>query len=155
MTGSEIRVDGGYCAIWRPDLSKLDWLCFNELNALRHNSSFFSMSTTSGAGQAQPPSKTYDFTKRKRWADLLLTELVDNIPFILSVAGKILYCGNAVTELLGWKDVELLDINFMQLVDCAFVYLKFFGYLPWLIFLVYISQRPGTLSVRIQPVTAD
>jgi len=48
---------------------------------------------------------------------LLLTELVDNIALILSVGGKILYCGNAVTELLGWRDVELVDVDFVNLVD--------------------------------------
>ena len=78
------------------------------------------MSTTSAAGQSQAQAKTqqtYDFTKRKRWADLLLTELVDNIVLILSVSGKILYCGNAVTELLGWRDVDLVDLDFVNLVD--------------------------------------
>ncbi|KAF9527038.1 hypothetical protein CPB83DRAFT_857045 [Crepidotus variabilis] len=85
------------------------------------------MSTTTGgavAGPSNPSSAigksaqpAYDFTKRKRWADLLLTELVDNIVFVLSPTGKILYCGNAVTELLGWRDVELVDLNFIDLVD--------------------------------------
>jgi PAS domain-containing protein len=78
------------------------------------------MSTTSAAVQSQAQEKTqqtYDFTKRKRWADLLLTELADNIVLILSVSGKILYCGNAVTELLGWRDVDLIDVDFVTLVD--------------------------------------
>jgi hypothetical protein len=85
------------------------------------------MSTTSVAGQSQAQAKTqqqtYDFTKRKRWADLLLTELVDNIALILSVSGKILYCGNAVTELLGWRDVDLVDVDFVNLVDGKGFYL--------------------------------
>lgn len=78
------------------------------------------MSTTSAAGPSQDqakPQQTFDFTKKKRWADLLLTELVDNIVLVLSVGGKILYCGNAVTELLGWRDVELIDVDFVNLVD--------------------------------------
>lgn len=77
-------------------------------------------STNATVGQPQTQSKpqpTFDFTKRKRWADLLLTELVDNIVFVLSTQGKILYCGHAVTELLGWKEIELLDIYFLELVD--------------------------------------
>jgi len=79
------------------------------------------MSTTTtapgvAAAAGQSP-QTYDFTKRKRWADLLLTELVDNIALVLSVSGKILYCGKAVTELLGWRDVDLVDVDFVNLID--------------------------------------
>ena len=92
------------------------------LNTLRHNhlSSLSMSSTNATAGQSQTQSKpqlTFDFTKRKRWADLLLTELVDNIVFVLSTQGRILFCGHAITELLGWKEVDLLDINFYELVD--------------------------------------
>ncbi|KAF9482824.1 GATA-domain-containing protein [Pholiota conissans] len=60
---------------------------------------------------------TYEFSKRKRWGDLLLSELVDDVAFILSPKYKILYCGPAVTELLGWRNVDLTDLEFTNLVD--------------------------------------
>ncbi|KDR81724.1 hypothetical protein GALMADRAFT_239880 [Galerina marginata CBS 339.88] len=66
-------------------------------------------------GIKSPPA--YEFSKRKRWADLLLTELVDNVAFVLSPACKIWFCGTAVTETLGWRDADLLDFDFMELVD--------------------------------------
>ncbi|KAG6917917.1 hypothetical protein DXG01_000354 [Tephrocybe rancida] len=77
MTGSEIRVDGGYC---------------------------------SGT------PKTFEFTKRKRWADLLVTELADGINLILSATCTILYCAPAMTEITGWKSVDLLDCDFLELI---------------------------------------
>ncbi len=107
-------------------------------------------------GQSQTQSKpqlTFDFTKRKRWADLLLTELVDNIVFVLSTQGKILYCGHAITELLGWKEVDLLDISFLELVDGEhsiffFLFHFFKEKLPF-------SHRSSTLQGDLQRVTRD
>ncbi|CAA7271598.1 unnamed protein product [Cyclocybe aegerita] len=72
-----------------------------------------------------PPStsskqpSTYEFTKRKRWADLILAELVDDVLFVLSPTCKILFCSAAVTELLGWRDVDILDLNFLEVIDSA------------------------------------
>ena len=79
-----------------------------------------SQASSSQLAQQKSPLPTYEFTKRKRWADLLMTELVDNVTFVLSPIGNVLYCGPAVTEILGWKNNELLDINFIELVDGVF-----------------------------------
>ncbi|KAF9454604.1 GATA-domain-containing protein [Macrolepiota fuliginosa MF-IS2] len=70
----------------------------------------------SGASQTNqnPTSKSspaFEFTKRKRWADILITGLTDVIIFILSPEGKVLYCGSAVTELLGWNEADILDLH--------------------------------------------
>ena len=62
--------------------------------------------------------QTFEFTKRKRWADLLAAELADVIILILSPAREILYCGNAVTELLGWRVLDLLDHDLLDLIPC-------------------------------------
>ena len=59
----------------------------------------------------------FEFTKRKRWADLLVTELNDTIIFVLSEACQVWYCGNAVTELLGWRDEELVDSDLIDLMN--------------------------------------
>jgi hypothetical protein len=61
-------------------------------------------------------SATFEFTKRKRWKDLLFTELADAFVLILSAAYKILYCGSAVSEMLGWKDRELIDCDLFELI---------------------------------------
>ncbi|KAF8350600.1 white collar 2 type of transcription factor [Amanita rubescens] len=60
--------------------------------------------------------QTFEFTKRKRWADLLAAELADVIILILSPTREILYCGNAVTELLGWRVLDLLDHDLLDLI---------------------------------------
>ncbi|KAH9945825.1 uncharacterized protein BXZ73DRAFT_37082 [Epithele typhae] len=71
---------------------------------------------------SQPPGLAkeipiFEFTKRKRWADLLVTELNDTIILVLSETGEVWYCGNAVTELLGWRDDELVDTELLDLVN--------------------------------------
>ncbi len=69
----------------------------------------------------EPVSTTsYEFTKRKRWADLLVSELADTIIFVLSGEGKVLYVGTAVTELLGWREVDLVDCDFGEIVSGNF-----------------------------------
>ena len=67
------------------------------------------------------PSSTFEFTKRKRWADLLITELTEAIILILSTRCQILYCGAAVKELLGWRDEDLIDTEFLDLVNGAWI----------------------------------
>ncbi|KAF9780551.1 hypothetical protein BJ322DRAFT_1083717 [Thelephora terrestris] len=70
--------------------------------------------------QLYPPSSslsTFEFTKRKRWADLLITELTEAIILILSTQCQILYCSAAVKELLGWRDEDLIDTGFLDLVN--------------------------------------
>ena len=72
----------------------------------------------------QPPSPAkdipvFEFTKRKRWADLLITELNDTIILVLSQSYQVWYCGGAVTELLGWRDDELVDGDLIDLMNGA------------------------------------
>ncbi|KAL7283657.1 hypothetical protein ACG7TL_003093 [Trametes sanguinea] len=72
--------------------------------------------------QQQPSSPlkefpVFEFTKRKRWADLLITEVSDTLILVLSEACQVWYCGNAVTELLGWRDDELVDGDLIDLMN--------------------------------------
>lgn len=69
------------------------------------------MSAASQTSTAPNPLSTFEFTKRKRWADILVTGLTDVIIFILSPEGKVLYCGTAVNELLGWSETDFLDLR--------------------------------------------
>lgn len=70
----------------------------------------------SSSNASQIPS-TFEFTKRKRWADLLINELSDAIIFVLSSNAKVWFCGRAIIELLGWRDTELIDRNFLDFVN--------------------------------------
>ena len=70
---------------------------------------------TATAAGAQSTT-TFDFTKRKRWADLLLHELSEAIVLVLSADCRIWFCNRAVSELLGWKDAELIDSDFAGLL---------------------------------------
>jgi PAS domain-containing protein len=72
--------------------------------------------------QLFPPSSflslsPFEFTKKKRWADLIITELTEVIVLILSTQCQILYCSAAVKELLGWRDEDLIDTEFLELVN--------------------------------------
>ena len=64
---------------------------------------------------------TFEFTKRKRWADLLITELTEAIILILSTRCQILYCSAAVRELIGWRDEDLIDTEFLDLVNGTWI----------------------------------
>lgn len=70
-------------------------------------------STSNAANSAS----TFEFTKRKRWADLLIHELSEAIIFVLSNECKVLFCSKAVSELLGWRDAELIDKDLVDLVN--------------------------------------
>jgi hypothetical protein len=72
---------------------------------------------TQGVRPHQSKALTFEFTKRKRWADLLVTELTEAITLILNSQCQILYCGAAVNELLGWRDEELVDGDFIELIN--------------------------------------
>ncbi|KAF9227739.1 hypothetical protein BS17DRAFT_402023 [Gyrodon lividus] len=77
-----------------------------------------SKSTPHNLSTSSPTNPTtFEFTKRKRWADLLIHELSDAIIFVLSNDAKIWFCGRAVSELLGWRDAELIDRGFTDLVN--------------------------------------
>lgn len=86
------------------------------MSGLNAAASTSSNSSTPPSAAAERPQLTFEFTKRKRWADLLITELADAIILILSPSLKILFCGTAVTEILGWSDHELIDSDLIDLI---------------------------------------
>ncbi|KAF7322413.1 hypothetical protein HMN09_00019300 [Mycena chlorophos] len=59
---------------------------------------------------------SFEFGKRKRWADLVITELVDVLLLVLSPLGKVLYCGNGLKNTLGWNETNLIDCDFHDLI---------------------------------------
>jgi hypothetical protein len=77
--------------------------------------------------QLQPnphPVPPWEFTRRKRWADLIVTELSEAIVLILSPGRKVLYCNPSVREMLGWLDDDLVDMDFTELVNGLYLPLK-------------------------------
>ena len=74
---------------------------------------------TQSSSQLYPPSLLYasEFTKRKRWADIPIIELTEATILILSPQCQILYCSAAVRELLGWRGEDLIDTEFLGLVN--------------------------------------
>lgn len=78
------------------------------------------MSTTQNPSAGPSNSKqptNFEFTKRKKYADLLITELAEAIVLVLSSQCKVLFCGSAVTELLGWRDEDLIDGDLIELIN--------------------------------------
>ena len=65
----------------------------------------------------QPPA--FEFMKRKRWANLLISELSEAIILVLSASCNVLFCRHAVLDLLGWKDEELIDGDLIELMNGA------------------------------------
>jgi PAS domain-containing protein len=77
-------------------------------------------SSSSQPVQLQPnqqPPPPWEFTRRKRWADLLITELSGAIVLVLSPRRKVLSCNPAVREILGWQDGELIDKDLKDFVN--------------------------------------
>ncbi|PSR83030.1 hypothetical protein PHLCEN_2v5834 [Hermanssonia centrifuga] len=74
-------------------------------------------STPGPSRQAVNQQMVFDFTKRKRWGDLLVTELTEAIILVLSVTGQVWYCGPAIEELLGWRDEEIVDGDFCEIMN--------------------------------------
>lgn len=86
------------------------------------NASVMPNSTSTSNVTNSMPS-TFEFTKRKRWADLLIHELSEAIIFVLSNECKVLFCSRAVLELLGWRDAELIDKDLVDLVNGVYTLL--------------------------------
>jgi hypothetical protein len=76
--------------------------------------------STSASSQKQQ-KLTFEFTKRKRWADLLVGELAETVVLILSSKAKVLFCSTAVNEVLGWKDEEFVDRHILEFISGTLV----------------------------------
>ena len=73
------------------------------------------------------PTPPWEFTRRKRWADLIVTELSEAIVLVLSPGRKVLYCNPSVREMLGWQDDDLVDMDFTELVNGLYPPFKLTG----------------------------
>ena len=97
-------------------LSRLQPLTYNLPQAPQmHQPSPVTLTGPSRPSLTMPSS--FEFTRRKRWADLLIMELPEALLLVLSPACKVWYCGNSVTDLLGWTDHDLVDCDFIELMN--------------------------------------
>lgn len=85
-------------------------------------------SSSAGPSNSKTP-QTFEFTKRKRFADLLITELAEAIVLVLSSECKVLFCGTAVTELLGWRDEDLVDGDLIGLINGEYNIISYLSFI--------------------------
>ncbi|KIO34820.1 hypothetical protein M407DRAFT_16768 [Tulasnella calospora MUT 4182] len=64
----------------------------------------------------QKHTKAFDFTQRKRWADILVNELSGAVLFVLSGAANIVFVGEAARELLNWSETNVQGMKFTNLL---------------------------------------
>ena len=59
----------------------------------------------------------FEFTCRKRWADILVSKVLGTLMLILNAAGLILYSGAAIKELLGWEVEDFINKTVLNLLS--------------------------------------
>ncbi|EJD02231.1 uncharacterized protein FOMMEDRAFT_29301 [Fomitiporia mediterranea MF3/22] len=69
------------------------------------------------APHSQRQAQTFEFTKRKKWTDILVSELPDTVLLILDTDKEIQYVGPNTTDLLGWQVEELVDTDVLDIVN--------------------------------------
>ncbi|EUC66349.1 PAS fold protein [Rhizoctonia solani AG-3 Rhs1AP] len=65
------------------------------------------------AVSSKPPG-VFEFTKRKKWADILVSELSGSVLLVLNSADNVLWASPATLELLGWRDDEIIERPFRE-----------------------------------------
>lgn len=78
-----------------------------------------SFSTSSAAAQQQQQSQhpVFEFTRRKKWADIIISELPDTVLLILDTQHIVMYVGPAVPEVIGWYPEDLVDKDVLNIVN--------------------------------------
>jgi PAS domain S-box-containing protein len=62
----------------------------------------------------------FEFTKRKRWADVLVSELVNVAILVFSQTGAIIHADAAVHTVTGYSEDQLLGKNFSDILHGQF-----------------------------------
>lgn len=82
-------------------------------------------SSSSAAAPQIKRSSRFDFTKKRRWGDLVTADMVEDVGFIVNVALAVLWCGPAVYDVLGWRETDLLDsevTEYMNGMSAPFIF---------------------------------
>ena len=69
------------------------------------------------AAAAAPSQSTFDFTKRRRWTDVLLSSLPGAALLVLDKYGSIEYAGPGTHSVLGWEIEEVVERNVLDFVN--------------------------------------
>ncbi|EJD53150.1 GATA-domain-containing protein [Auricularia subglabra TFB-10046 SS5] len=56
----------------------------------------------------------FDFTRRKKWQDILVTEVSGCMTVVLSLQGKVLFATRSVREILGYRETDIVDTNISE-----------------------------------------
>lgn len=74
------------------------------------------------AQQSEPQraNQTFEFTRRKKWASILLSEQPDTVIIILDYDIQVQYVGPGMRDVLGWEVEELVDTDFLEIVNSTF-----------------------------------
>ena len=78
-------------------------------------------STSANGANANANPTTFEFTRRKKWQDILLSELPDTVLFVLDVHRVIQYANPGATEALGWDVEEMVDKDVLDFVNSAYL----------------------------------
>jgi PAS domain S-box-containing protein len=62
----------------------------------------------------------FEFTKRKRWADVLISELVNVAVLVFSQTGDIIHADAAVHAVTGYSEDQLIGKNFSDILQGQF-----------------------------------
>lgn len=71
----------------------------------------------SGNVKAPQTPKTFDFTRRRRWADVLLSALPGAALFVIDKHGSIEYSGPGTRAVLGWDVDDVIERNVLEFVN--------------------------------------
>lgn len=72
---------------------------------------------TAAAAAPQNTQKIFDFTKRRRWTDVLLSSLPGAALLVLDKYGSIEYAGPGTRAVLGWEIEEVVERNVLEFVN--------------------------------------
>ncbi|KAJ3548749.1 hypothetical protein NMY22_g1140 [Coprinellus aureogranulatus] len=76
--------------------------------------------TTPASSSSVPQNKrsgAFEFTKKKRWGDLVTADTVEDVGFIVNRFMTVLWCGPAICEVLGWRETDLLDAEVTEYMN--------------------------------------
>lgn len=68
---------------------------------------------------------TFEFTRRKKWTDILFSELPDTVLFVLDFTRVIQYANPGASEALGWDVEEMVDMDVLKFINSEFKFAPF------------------------------
>ena len=85
-------------------------------NGYTETEALLSITMEDDEGATQKSQAIFEFTKRKRWADVLVSELVNVAILVLSQTGSIMHADAAAHTVTGYSEDQLLGKNFSDII---------------------------------------